>query len=188
MPSWLLPPNLITYVRLVLAPMAALAIVDGRHQQALLLVLVAGASEGLDGFLARQFHWRTRLGSYIDPLADKLLLLLTFIALTVHGTLPVWLLIFFLLRDLWILGMVAFAWYRTPIRTFPPRLLGKATTLAQILMALAFLVSNAYPGQVPANLTLALFALTVALTAVSAVDYTMVALRRYRAWRVSGIM
>lgn len=182
MPSWLLPPNLITYLRLVLAPMAANAITDGRHQQALLLVLVAGASDAIDGFLARQFRWQTRIGAYLDPIADKLLLVLVFLALSFQGSIPWWAVASFLLRDLWILAMVAFAWRRTSIRDFPPRLPGKATTLAQIVLALMLLVANAFPGLIPPAWTLAALGIACILTLASGVDYTVSALRRYREW------
>lgn len=185
-PTWLLPPNVITYARLLLAPMAAMAIVDLRHQPALWLVVVAGFSDGLDGFLARHFRWRTRLGSYLDPLADKLLLVLVFLALAVSGALPWVVLVLFGVRDVWILAMVAYAWRATPIREFPPRMIGKMTTVSQIALALTLLVGNAYPSWVPYwALPLALIVASV-LTAVSGVDYTVVALRRYRAWRESA--
>jgi cardiolipin synthase (CMP-forming) len=183
MPAWLLPPNLITYLRLVLAPMAAMAVVENRHQDALMLVFIAGVSDGLDGFLARQFNWHTRIGRYLDPLADKLLLVLAFVALTVQGSMALSLLVFFLLRDVWILSMVAFAWVRTTVRDFPPRLLGKATTLAQILLALTYLVRNAYPRTIPAWWPDVILLLTIGLTALSLLDYTINAWQRYRLWR-----
>lgn len=183
MPSWLLPPNLITYLRLVLAPLAANAIVDGRHQLALLLVFAAGISDAIDGFLARHFRWQTRIGAYLDPIADKLLLVLVFIALSIHGSLPWWTLGLFLLRDLWILAMVFYAWSTTPIRDFPPRLPGKATTLVQILLALMLLVSNAFPGLAPPSLTTLTLYTACLLTLWSGADYTTSALHRYRNWR-----
>ncbi|MCW5964342.1 MAG: CDP-alcohol phosphatidyltransferase family protein [Bryobacterales bacterium] len=166
--------------------MAALAVVEGRHVEALWLVMLAGFSDGLDGFLARHFRWRTRLGSYLDPLADKLLLVLVFLALAVSGTLPWIVVVLFGVRDVWILAMVAYAWRTTPIREFPPQMIGKVTTVSQIILALTLLVGNAYPLLVPGwAVPLALISAS-ALTAVSGVDYTVVALRRYRAWRESA--
>jgi len=186
MPSWLLPPNLITYVRLVLAPMAANAIVEGRHQQALALVLAAGISDAIDGFLARHFHWKTRIGAYLDPLADKLLLVLVFVSLGIHGSIPWWLIVLFLLRDVWILAMVSYAWQATPIRDFPPRILGKLTTVSQIALALVMLVANAYPSLVPTGIPTVAVLAAAALTVASGVDYTASALRRYREWARTG--
>ncbi len=185
MPEWLLPPNVITYARLILAPVAALAIAQGRHQEGLWLVLVAGISDGLDGFLARQFRWRSRLGSYLDPLADKLLLVLVFLALAFSGTLHWAVVGLFGLRDLWILGMVAYAWRMTSVRDFPPRIAGKVTTVSQIALAMILVVGNAYPGLVPGWALPSALVFSCLMSVLSGVDYTLVALRRYRAWRNS---
>jgi cardiolipin synthase len=185
MPEWLLPPNVITYVRLLLAPLGALAIADGRPVEGLWLVLVAGISDGLDGFLARQFRWRSRLGSYLDPLADKLLLVLVFFALAIAGSLHWSVLVLFGIRDVWILGMVAFAWARTTVRDFPPRLPGKLTTVFQIALALFLLVENAYPHLSPPGLATLALVLACAASVVSGVDYTVIAWKRYRAYKNS---
>lgn len=187
LPEWLLPPNLITYARLVLAPLAAWAILAGRHQEALLLVVIAGASDGLDGFLARHFSWRSRLGSYLDPLADKLLLVLVFAALTLAGSMHWLVLALFAARDLWILSMVAYAWVVTPIRDYPPRPLGKVTTVSQIILAVTLLVNNAFPGQIPPWFPPSALAFACVCTLFSSLDYTIVAWRRYRAWTRSAI-
>jgi len=183
MPEWLLPPNLITYARLVLAPMAAMAIAGGRHRDAFLLVAVAGFSDGLDGFLARQFGWRSRLGSYLDPVADKLLLVLVFLALAWADRLSWWVVGLFLLRDIWILGMVGYAWRVTLIRDFPPRVLGKVTTVSQIVLAVTMLVVNAFPEWAPLWMKPTAMGLACLFTAISGWDYTVVAWRRYRAWK-----
>ncbi len=182
MPEWLLPPNVITYVRLVLAPMGAYAIIHGHHIEGLWLVLAAGVSDGLDGFLARQFRWRSRLGSYLDPLADKLLLVLVFFALAIAGFLHWAVLVLFGIRDLWILGMVAFAWRRTTVRDFPPRIPGKLTTVFQIALALLMLVENAYPQLAPPGLSRLALILACGASVVSGVDYTLVAWKRYRTY------
>jgi len=183
MPSWLLPPNLITYLRLALAPLAANAIVDGRHQQALILVFAAGISDAIDGFLARHFRWQTRIGAYLDPIADKLLLVLVFVALAVYRSLPWWSVGLFLLRDIWILAMVFYAWKITSIRDFPPRRPGKVTTFVQILLALMLLVANAFPGLAPPIVVTITLYTACTLTVWSGVDYTISALIRYRDWR-----
>lgn len=182
-PDWLLPPNLITYARMVLTPLAACAILRNHGVIALLLVSVAAMSDGLDGFLARHFGWRTKLGAYLDPLADKLLILTLYVAFGGVDLAPVWLVSLIFLRDLWILSMVSYAWFATPIRDFPPRWAGKASTVAQLALAATLLLEAAFPGATPDSLAGVLVLAVTFLTCASGVDYTVVALRRYAAWR-----
>ena len=84
--SWL--PNAICIVRIVLVGPIVWALLDGRYLLALLLIVTAGLSDGVDGFLARYFDWRTRLGSLLDPTADKLLLVSVFVTMTYIGLVP----------------------------------------------------------------------------------------------------
>ena len=186
MSAWLSPPNLLTYLRIVLTPVVAIAILQGRHRSALALVVFAGLTDGADGFLARHFAWQTRIGGYLDPIADKLMLVVVYGALTAAGYAPVWLFLLILLRDVWILAMVGFAWRATPIRDFPPRIAGKLSTAAQIALAATLLIRNAFSGLVPGTLVNLFSFLVVAMAIASGVDYTLVALRRYRAWRNSS--
>lgn len=182
-PDWLLPPNLITYVRIALTPLAAMAIFRNHGVAAFLLVAVAALSDGLDGFLARHFSWRSKLGAYLDPLADKLLILTLYVAFAGVGLAPVWLVSLIFLRDLWILSMVSYAWFATPIRDFPPRWAGKVSTVAQLALATALLLEAAFPGEIPDSIQGILVLATTFLTCASGVDYTVVAMRRYAALR-----
>ena len=92
-------PNLITILRLILVPGVVLAMMQGRWDWAFAGFAVAGASDGVDGFIARRFDQRSRLGGYLDPMADKLLLVSVFVVLGVAGELPLWLVILVVSRD-----------------------------------------------------------------------------------------
>lgn len=133
-------PNAITVLRLLLVPPVVALILAGEQVAALILFLVAGVSDGVDGFLARHFHWRSRMGALLDPLADKLLLLGTFVALTLEGLLPVWLLAAAVLRDAVILGGAAA--YRMLVGRVEaePLIISKINTVLQILLALLSLL------------------------------------------------
>ena len=93
-------PNLICVLRIALVWPIISALVDGRFLVALVLVAIAGASDGLDGYLAKRFNWRSRLGGLLDPLADKLLLVSTFVTLAWLGLTPAWLAALVILRDI----------------------------------------------------------------------------------------
>lgn len=133
-------PNAITVLRLLLVPPVVALILAGDQAAALVLFLVAGVSDGVDGFLARHFHWRSRMGALLDPLADKLLLLGTFVALTLEGLLPVWLLAAAVLRDALIMGGAAS--YRMLVGRVEaePLIISKLNTLLQILLAVLSLL------------------------------------------------
>src|SRR5205085_5855109 len=97
-------PNLISLGRLLLVPLAISLILDGRYWAAFWVFVVAGISDALDGYIAKRFDRRTRLGALLDPIADKALLVGVYVTLGVAGQLPHWLVILVVLRDVWILG------------------------------------------------------------------------------------
>ena len=124
------------------------------HQQylyAFYLYLFAGFTDSLDGWLARYYHWQSMLGSFIDPLADKLLIASSFISLALIGSLPWWLVILVFMRDLTIsLGVVAWYWFIQRALDFKPTLLSKVNTGLQLglvtlcLFELAFFNFSSY--------------------------------------------
>jgi cardiolipin synthase len=137
-------PNLISIFRLVLVPVAIDAIVTQRFDVAFWVFLIAGISDGIDGFIARHFDQRSELGAYLDPLADKLLLVSIFVTLGVIAILPFWLVILVVSRDVFIVGAVVLSWglgRRLPIR---PLMVSKANTTAQIAFAALVLGSRAF--------------------------------------------
>ena len=137
-------PNLITLGRLVLVPVVLVAITEGRLDVAFWLFLVAGISDGVDGFIARHWNWRSELGAHLDPLADKALLVGTYAALGLEDRMPRWLAIIVISRDLAILGGVLLAWVMHRRIRIAPLFVSKMTTAAQIALALMVLARGAF--------------------------------------------
>lgn len=129
-------PNLISLMRLLLVPLTVWLILSDAYALAFTTFLVAGISDGIDGFLARRFDWRTRLGAYLDPLADKALVVSVFVTLGLLKMIPAWLVIMVVSRDVLIIGAVLLSRFMDrPVRV-APLMLSKVNTVAQI----AFLV------------------------------------------------
>ncbi|HOX70251.1 MAG: CDP-alcohol phosphatidyltransferase family protein [Dokdonella sp.] len=179
---WRHLPNLITGLRIALVWPVFWLISTGEHAAALVLAAVAGVSDAVDGWLAKRFGWESRLGGLMDPLADKLLLLAGFTALTVIGVLPVWMLALVIGRDVVIVfGAIA---YHNLIGSFDaqPTRISKLTTVVQILLVLAELLRLAWmPGLAGLDVLLVLCA---GLTVLSGLHYVLVwSLRARRAVR-----
>ena len=135
-------PNQLTLLRLVFIPFVIMNVLDGEWHWALGLLVAAGLSDALDGWLARALNQRTMLGQYLDPIADKLLLSAAYLALGISGAVPWWLVILIFARDLAILAMAGAALAFTAYREFPPSVWGKISTLLQLLAAGATLVKG----------------------------------------------
>ena len=128
-------PNLITLGRVILVPVVFWLLLTGELKAAFLVFVVAGISDAVDGFLAKRFNWETELGAYLDPIADKLLIVCIFIALGVTGRLPSWLVITVVSRDVLIVIAVVLSWllgHPTPMK---PLAVSKINTVAQIVLA-----------------------------------------------------
>ncbi len=138
-------PNLLSLFRLLLAPVAAWAILAGAYRGALAVFAVAAVTDGLDGYLARRLHATSRLGTYLDPIADKALLVIVYLVLGLAALAPWWLVAMVFGRDLLILAMVGAALAFTKYRDFPPSLLGKISTFFQMLAGVGVIVSRAFP-------------------------------------------
>jgi cardiolipin synthase len=128
-------PNLITLGRILLVPMVVWAITAGAMQTAFLLFLAAGVSDAVDGFIAKRFGMTSELGSYLDPLADKALIVSIYVALGVVGAIPRWLVILVVSRDIMIVGAVMLSWLLGKPVTMKPHLASKLNTAAQIVFA-----------------------------------------------------
>lgn len=126
-------PNQLTFLRLFIIPFLVTAILDGRFRTAFALFILAGISDGLDGLLARLLQQRTRLGQYLDPVADKLLLSTLFLVLMHAGLIPRRVTILVFSRDLGILIVAALLFVSTGARDFRPSVWGKANTVVQII-------------------------------------------------------
>jgi cardiolipin synthase len=145
-------PNLICVLRILLVPPVAVTLLSARYREALALIVVAGLSDGLDGFLAKRYHWQSRLGGILDPIADKLLLTVTFVALAFQSLVPVWLAALVILRDVVIVsGGVAYQWLVAPVEPEPSRV-SKLNTGMQLLFLCLVVTAAAFPGVVPVAL------------------------------------
>lgn len=133
-------PNLITILRIMLVVPIIWVLAREQYGWALILFAVAGASDGIDGFLAKRYGWTSRLGSLLDPLADKLLQVSCFVVLAWLGHIPIWLVALIVLRDIVIVsGALAYHFRVGPFHA-EPTLLSKFNTLAQIVLVLAVIV------------------------------------------------
>jgi len=135
-------PNVITALRFLLVPPVVILLLQERFTAALIVFGVAGLSDGLDGFLARRFDWRSRLGGIMDPLADKLLVVSSFVTLGWLGLIPAWLVLLVILRDLVIVAGATFYHMRIEQFEAEPSIASKLNTVAQVLLVLAVLYSS----------------------------------------------
>lgn len=137
-------PNFITIGRLLLVPFLIVMITQGRWLAAVICFVVAGVSDAVDGYIAKRFSLRTELGAYIDPLADKALLMSIYVTLAIIGTLPGWLAITVVSRDVMILFGVVVAWLVGRPLAIKPLVVSKVNTAAQIGFAGLVLAANAF--------------------------------------------
>lgn len=134
-------PNQLTFLRLGFLPFFIIAIRYSRYDWALALLIVAGLSDGLDGLLARKLNQKTQLGSFLDPIADKLLLSSSYFMLALKGKIAWWLAILVLGRDVLILVACAVILLVVGYMTFPPSIFGKLNTTFQVLLVLVVILS-----------------------------------------------
>ncbi len=163
-------PNLITLGRILLVPIVVWAIASGTMWIAFVLFVVAGVSDAVDGFLAKRFDMATELGSYLDPLADKALIVSIYITLGVNGAIPRWLVILVVSRDILIVGGIMLSWLIGDPLKIKPLLVSKLNTVAQILFACVVLGSLGFDIKAD-MLTLVLMGLVTALTLLSVAAY-----------------
>jgi cardiolipin synthase len=166
--------NQLTILRIVLVPAFVLLVIYGRLGAALGVFIVAGITDALDGLIARLTGQRTSIGAWLDPMADKLLLVSTFVVLTLPGIpltnhLPVWLTVLVISRDVVIVAFVAVANLAIGPRTFRPSLLGKAATLAFILTSVVVMYFN-YRRETSMLIDVGIWA-SLVLTLASSADY-----------------
>jgi cardiolipin synthase len=166
--------NQLTFLRILAVPAFVLLLLYGYLGWALLVFIGAGATDALDGLIARRANQRTSLGAWLDPMADKLLVVTTFVVLTlpavdVTNHIPLWLTVLLISRDIVIVGVVAVVNLAVGPRTFRPSFLGKAATATYILVILVFLYFN-WRQERSLVVDVAVYA-ALALTLVSSFDY-----------------
>ena len=165
-------PNIICLVRIILVAPIVMTLLKHQYGFALLLIFIAGFSDGLDGFLAKQCSWRTRLGGILDPLADKLLMVAVFITLTYIGLAPMWLAAVVIGRDLIVIsGAVTYNFLIGSVRP-DPSLISKLNTGCQLLYMLLVIAEQAFGW--PLSIGILLIGAAVLLTSVvSGLDYVL---------------
>lgn len=170
-------PNAISLGRLLAVPVTIWLIITGEIQGAFWVFVAAGVSDAVDGFIAKRFGRTTELGRYLDPLADKTLLVSVYITLGSQGYLPIWLVLLVVTRDLLIVGGTLLSALLSQPLSLKPARISKANTAAQIALACFVL------GQVGFSLSLDLVAevgifVVAATTAISGANYLGAWLRR----------
>jgi cardiolipin synthase len=169
-------PNIITLGRVILVPIIFWLLVTGNSQAAFYLVVIAGLSDAVDGFLAKRFGLETGLGAYLDPLADKLLIVSLYIALGVSKALPLWLVVAVVSRDILIVAAVLISGVFGQPLQMKPLTISKANTVAQIVLAATVLAAEGFALQIDGIRT-ALVWITGTLTVLSLAIYLKTWLR-----------
>jgi cardiolipin synthase (CMP-forming) len=162
-------PNLITLFRIILTPLLIIFLIQGNYRKALAVFILAGVSDLADGLIARTWQQKSRLGSYLDPLADKILMSASFVTLSIYHQIPSWLTVVVLSRDVALaMGVVVFQLADIPLR-IRPSLAGKWTTTFQ-LITVGFVLLNKIWAFPPLVLPI-FFWITGILTTVSGLQY-----------------
>lgn len=175
--SLLTVPNQLTFLRLGLLPLYFISIVYGHWKWALLVLVLAGLTDGLDGLLARRLNQKTELGSFLDPIADKLLLSISFVLLAYKREIAWWLAILVLARDGIILIIATVILLVVGYRTFPPTPLGKSTTFLQIVLVFVVISGAAFSYPWHDRTQGVLEYAAAALTVISGLHYSVLVAR-----------
>lgn len=171
-------PNQITLLRLGFLPFFLIFISYDKYRWALLVLIVAGLSDGIDGLLARSLNQRSSLGAYLDPIADKLLLSSSFIILAFEKKIAWWLTIIVFSRDILILTVAVVILLISGYRPFPPSMYGKLTTASQICLVFIVVLSASFPDLRIRFLIRALVYAVTFFSVVSGFHYSFATARR----------
>ena len=173
-------PNQLTLLRMVFVPFIVIHLVDGRYLWALVVFVVAGFSDGLDGLLARTLHQQTLLGQYLDPIADKLLLSTMFLVLSILHQIPWKFTVLVFSRDISILAASAVLFAIAGLRNFRPSIFGKANTFSQISAVFFVLLLESFPSRWIWIARTTFLRATFFFTIVSALHYVILVQQRLR--------
>jgi cardiolipin synthase len=170
---WLTIPNLLTLVRIIMTPFILVELSRGQYMIGGWMFGAAAFTDILDGGLARRFGGQSKVGQYLDPVADKILLTCIYVGLALGGAVPVWIVFLIFGRDLWILLLSGVALRFTEFRNLQPSLWGKASTFFQIMAAVAVMAARAYGNDWFLKISTVLMAGVAILAIVSGVDYSL---------------
>jgi len=174
-------PNQITLLRMIFLPFILIKLVEGHYGPALVLFVLAGLSDGLDGLLARTLKQQTQLGQYLDPIADKLLLSSVFLTLSILHKIPWKFTVVVFSRDISILAASTVLYAIAGLRDFRPSVFGKANTFAQVAAVFFVLLLEVDPQRWIAISRLSFLRATFTFTILSGVHYVFLVGRRLRA-------
>lgn len=170
-------PNLISILRIFLSVPVVWMLLVHEFGAALVLFAIAGISDGLDGFLAKRFGWKSQLGGLLDPLADKVLLVSSYLSLALIGIVPVWLVLLVILRDLVIVTGALVYHFRVTELEAEPSMISKTNTVAQIVLVLSVVLDRGLMS-LPDLFITAMIWLVVLTTLASGINYVWVWSRR----------
>lgn len=174
-------PNQLTLLRMMFLPFIVIKLVEGHYSLALILFVLAGMSDGLDGLLARTLKQQTILGQYLDPIADKLLLSTIFMVLSILHKIPWKFTVVVFSRDISILLASAVLYAIAGLRDFRPSIFGKANTFAQVAAVFFVLLFEINRSRWVAIARLSFLRATFAFTIISAMHYVLLVGQRLRA-------
>jgi len=164
-------PNFLSLLRIVLVPVFVIFLIQDESYKALIIFVIAGLTDVLDGTMARLLNAQTKLGSYLDPIADKLLLATSFVTLAILGIIPSWLTVIVMSRDFIILLGIAILSLMSVTFEIKPAFISKVTTVLQIGTIFFALIYKAVTHDLNYNWILALFWLTASFTVASGLVY-----------------
>lgn len=183
--TWSQIPNVISLLRILLVVPTGWLLWSAYYPQALILMAIAGASDALDGALARRYQWSSDFGAAIDPIADKLLVIVMLVIFTVQGHIPLWLAVVVIARDVIILGGAGVYWLLFKEIEMSPTFASKANTASQIITVLLVLLGLCGFGWLSEIVLILLdpwvFYILAALGVGSGVDYVIT--WSSKAWR-----
>ncbi|MBN1546311.1 MAG: CDP-alcohol phosphatidyltransferase family protein [Syntrophaceae bacterium] len=172
-------PNILTLLRILLVPLIVIFLMDEAYLKALIIFFVSGITDALDGFLARLLNQKTILGAYLDPIADKALLVTCFLTLAIEGVIPGWLTVIVISRDVIILAGTFMLFMMSIPFEIKPIMVSKVTTALQIITVLMVLGLKSLPGSFDYSWILFLYWMTALFTILSGLKYILVGLKHY---------
>ncbi len=170
-------PNMLTLLRILLVPVTVIFLMQGAFVKALIVLAISGLTDALDGFLARILNQQTVLGAYLDPIADKALIVSCFVTLSIKDIIPGWFTVIVLSRDVIILVGIAILSIMSIPYKIRPSIVSKITTALQLITILFFLLYCIHSASIDYKWLMALQWLTVAFTVISGLDYMLRGIR-----------
>ena len=166
-------PNLLTLLRILAAPVLILLLRDNNYELALILFILAGITDGLDGYIAKRFNFVSELGAHLDPLADKIIIISAYCMLVWLGLIPFWLVTLVIFRDIIIVGGYMVLMYLDGDIPMLPTIMSKLNTVFQISLVISVLLENSVWNFIPGSSVVLLYAVVIT-TIASGAQYVWV--------------